>query len=456
MLFHDGKEVTGVNGSGKSAAKMKDEGEWCKTSARCVTVPGCVGGWVDSHGTYGKLSLGEVLGPAIDAAENGFPIAPMSFAAVEGHRSSLPSDFLDDARRPGSIVRRPLVAQALKRIALEGSSGFYEGVVGESIVERVQSAGGDLTMNDLSGHRTLFTQPLSVKFKGVTVWEHCPNAAGLVALLALNTLNFVEDLPSTLCPRLVHAMIEALRFAFADGRAVICDPDHFDSAHVLSDDLARRRAKQITDRAAPCGPGIFAGSDTVSFQTVDSEGRAVSAVNSTYMPFGSKIVAHGFTLQNRGFNFSVDPEHPNCRAESKRPYHTILPCLVTNDDGELIATLTNMGGFMQPQGHVQHLVNLFHLNLDPQQSVDAPRFCFKQIDTDDKCMAKEVHVEAQYGEDFIQQLENMGHHVIRVDPHDAYARGNAVGKAQIITRCPKTKVLVAGSDPRADGCAIGY
>lgn len=468
MLLYDAKRVGGVNGSGKSAMRQSVVDEWNPTSALCVTVPGCVAAWVDAHHKYGALPLIEVLRPAIEAAKYGFPIGPMALAAIHAHRHTLPHDFLADAKTAGDIVSRPEMATALEFIAKQGKAGFYQGPVARAIVKEVSARGGDLAEADLRSHETLFTEPIFVDFKGVRVWEHAPNAAGLVALLALSTLNHIDVDFSQMTPRLVHVLIEALRFAFADGRAVVCDPHSYqeDTTRDLLERLGRLRAQQIDlDKATAHNNlhspavGVSWGRDTVSFQVVDAQGRAVSAVNSTYMPFGSKIVAHGFTLQNRGYNFVVgNPKHPNALGPSKRPYHTILPCLVTDpNSGDLLATLTNMGGFMQPQGHVQHIVNLFCRNLDPQASVDAPRFCLENIDKDHVSMGPTILVEPHFGTDFLHQLQHQFGHQVRVLPlHDSYKRGNAVGKAQIIACCPKTGVLVAGSDPRADGCALGY
>lgn len=463
MLYYDRGRVAGVNGSGKSAADQPIVADWTPTSALCVTVPGCVAAWCDAHRKFGRLRLKDVLSPAIRAAKAGFPIAPLALAAIRAHRDSLPPDFLADAQRAGDVVRRPDVAAALEAVAAENKRGFYRGRVAEAIVEAVKSRGGHLSLQDLAQHQTLMTKPLCVDFRGVRVWEHAPNAAGIVALLALNTLQHLSIDFSARTPQVIHCCIEALRYAFADGRDMVCDPDNFVLGDALSKDWGIRRANDIDVLRATAADKICCldyprfGPDTVSFQVVDSEGRAVSAVNSTYMSFGSKIVSHGFTLQNRGYNFVLgQPKHPNAVGPSKRPYHTILPCIVTDPDtDDLLATLTNMGGFVQPQGHVQHVLNLFCFGLDPQASVDAPRFALAAVEDDCRNMAAEILVEPGFGADFLDDLRRRGH-ILRVVQDDAYARGCATGKAQIIARCPRTGVLVAGSDPRADGAAMGF
>ncbi|KAJ8601015.1 hypothetical protein CTAYLR_009347 [Chrysophaeum taylorii] len=444
MLVKDGGNIRGVNGSGKSpAALTMEDMPWGPTSPHAVTVPGCVAAWVDSHDKMGKLPLREVLAPAIRAA-GGFPIAPMAFAAVQEHRSSLPLDFLADATEVGAVVSRRELKTVLENIAKNGKKAFYDdGPTARAIVKAVPL----MTLEDLKAHETILnTKPLSVDFHGVTAWEHGPNAAGLVVLLALQTLRElgVTDFST---PEAVHLMIKALKLAFRDARAVVCDPSTcYDVELMLTTEYAIASAKKVSDddviitaQQWPMGP------DTASFQAVDAKGRFVSAVNSTYQAFGSKIVASGFTLQNRGFNFSRDPAHPNCVEGAKRPYHTIIPCILT---GKIEATLTNMGGFMQPQGHVQHIVNLLFRGMDPQASVDAPRFC---IDLD----ADVVRIEPTYGDEIITYLRARGH-AVHVLPDDNYARAKIVGKAQIITRSSSTGVLVAGSDPRADGCAMGF
>lgn len=412
LLIQEKDRIYGVNGSGRSGA-VKD----------VVTVPGCVAAWVDAHAHFGKLSLRRILAPAIEAAQ-GFPISTMALRAIQEHRDLT---ILKDAEEVGGIVRRPEMRRALLRIAWLGKRGFYCGPTARAITQKTT-----LTLEDLHRHKTEFTKPLSVKFMGHTVWEHGPNGAGAIVLLALQILNQFDAITT-------HLMIEALRWAIYDGR-LICDPDFSgDWQLLLSEEHAQRRASQITQRASAFKTQLDLGCDTVSFQVV-TPAMAVSAVNSTYTAFGSKIAVEGFTLQNRGLNFTkgVNKWEPH-----KRPYHTIIPCLVTKNK-QFVASLTNMGGFMQPSGHVQHLVNLLVKKMDPQASVEAPRFLINSN-------SDVIDVEPDFD---IEDLIARGHK-INVLPAPMYDRAKAVGKAQIVVRKPNG-VFIAGSDPRADGCALGF
>ncbi len=357
-----------------------------------VTVPGACSGWAALVERFGRLPLADVLAPAIRLAEEGFPVAPLTAyfwergAARQLAQAPNGRELTIHGRAPGAgeIFRNPGLARALRRVAASGAEAFYRGEIARSVVDVVQSAGGCLSLDDLAAHRAEWTQPISTVYRGYRVWECPPNGQGMAALLALNILEgFDLASLSPLSAERLHLLAESLRLAFADARWYVADP-HSNPAPLealLSKEYAvRRRAllnpqRAILDqqRGAPT-----ASSDTVYLAVVDGEGNACSFINSNYMGFGTGIVPRGwgFTLQNRGHNFSLDPRHPNVLAPGKRPYHTIIPAMLTDaESGALWGPFGVMGGFMQPQGHVQVAAALIDDHLDPQAALDRPRFC---------------------------------------------------------------------------------
>jgi gamma-glutamyltranspeptidase/glutathione hydrolase len=350
-------------------------------------------------------------------------------------------------------------------IAEQGKAGFYQGEIAEAIARVVQSAGGCLGMEDLASHYSTWDEPIRVNYRGVNIWECPPNGQGLTALLALNILEGfnLAEMPALSAERL-HLMIEALRLAFADTRWYVADPEFAPAplAELLSKSYAQERRAKIDlthavidqERGSP-----VSSSDTVYLSVVDGQGNACSFINSNYRGFGTGIVpgGWGFTLQNRGHNFSLQPGHPNQIAPGKRPYHTIIPAMATrtlsseatctNPQEQFYASFGVMGGFMQPQGHVQVLVNLLDDGLNPQDTLDQPRFCIE-----DGTSKGEVAMEQGIAEETLSRLAEMGH---RVHLTTGYNRA-IFGRGQIILRDPATGVLCAGSDPRADGCAMTW
>jgi len=313
-----------------------------------------------------------------------------------------------------------------------------------------------MTVEDLSTHESTWETPISATYRGVRVWECPPNGQGLAALIALNVLEgFALKGMDPLGAERLHLLIEAMRVAFADTQWYVADPA-FNPAPLdglLSKAYVAERCKLIdrnkatldTQRGAP-----VASSDTVYLTAVDGQGNACSFINSNYMGFGTGIVPEGtgFSLQNRGYGFSLDPSHPNALAPRKRPYHTIIPALATREaDGLLYASFGVMGGFMQPQGHVQVVVGMIDDGLDPQAVLDRPRFCLS-----DARPSSRVELEEGIAVSTMSRLAQMGHSVV---PVSGYARAT-FGRGQIILRDPETGVLVGGSDPRADGQAVGW
>ena len=463
------RKITALNGSGRVPARLtlsllKEQGFAASIPplhAHNVTVPGACAGWCDLVERHGSMEMARILAPAIRLAKEGFPVAPISAhswahgAPRQLRRAVGGSQLLVDGRAPvaGEVFRNPGLARTFEAIARAGKDAFYRGDIAKRIVAAVQASGGVMTEEDLAAHHSTWDPPLSTDYRGVRLWECPPNGQGIVALLTLNLLAQLDLPDDGLSTDRLHLLIEALRLAFADGLRYVADPSKADvpTKGLLSEAYARERARRIDPkRANPrAAPGIPpAGSDTVYFSVVDGEGDACSFINSNYMGFGTGIVPEGtgFPLQNRGANFSLDPNHPNALAPGKRPYHTIIPAMATREDGSLYACFGVMGGFMQPQGHVQVLLALLD-GLDPQASLDRPRVCLDEGEP-----AGAVLVEDGMPAATVRGLSARGHRVRRVTGRDR----SVFGRGQVILRDSETGVLCGGSDPRADGCALGF
>jgi gamma-glutamyltranspeptidase/glutathione hydrolase len=469
-LFFDAhtKQISALNGSGRAPAslslkRLRKEGFRALPPyhAYTITVPGACAGWCDLLEKHGTLRLAEVLAPAIALAEEGFPVAPLTAyfwqRGVERQlRSSLNGRELTingRAPREGEVFTNPGLARTLKQVAEKGKGGFYHDEIAEAIVAVVEGAGGCLTVDDLAAHVSTWETPLSVNYRDFRVYECPPNGQGLAALIALNLLEGfdVASLDPLSADRL-HLEIESLRLAFTDARWYVSDPEFtkIPIPQLLSKAYADERRKLIDPRRAALDRqrGVpVASSDTVYFSVADKFGNACSFINSNYMGFGTGIVPKGwgFSLQNRGHNFDLDPAHPNALAPRKRPYHTIIPAMATRaSDDSLFASFGVMGGFMQPQGHLQVFAALADNSLDPQAALDLPRFCIE-----DGTAGGAVALEDGISEEVLADLSGRGHPVHKVTGWERAL----FGRGQIILRDPDTGILCAGSDPRADGCA---
>ena len=475
------KQVTALNGSGGAPAaltldRLKKEGfstELPPFHVHTVTVPGACAGWFDLIEKHGTLAMSDILAPAIQLAREGFPVALLTShfwqRGVERQLRSSPNgqELTIEGRGPnaGEIFRNPNLARTFELVARKGRSAFYEGEIAEAIVGVIQEAGGVMSLEDLASHTSIWDQPISVDYRGYRVYECPPNGQGITALIALNILEgFDLSALDSLSTEHLHLVIESLRLAFADSRWYVADPkfSNVPVKELLSKEYASERRKLIdrtratidTKRGTP-----VSSSGTVYLSVVDKIGNACSFINSNYWGFGTGIVpkGFGFTLQNRGHNFSLDPKHPNALEPRKRPYHTIIPAMVTRapsgrgmsegqGEGEsLFASYGVMGGFMQPQGHVQVLSPLVDHGLDPQSALDLPRFC---IDVEQA--GGRVALEEGIPANVVSELEKMGHPIHRVSGYER----SVFGRGQVILRDAETGVLLAGSDPRADGCAM--
>ena len=466
----DSQQVSALNGSGRAPAsltleRLQHEGFADGLSLYhpyTITVPGACAGWCDLQGCFGRLTMQAVLAPAVELAEGGFPVAPLTAyswergLAAQLSRAPGGQELTINGRAPraGEIFRNPGLGRALRRIAEGGQEAFYQGEIAAALANQVQAAGGCLTEADLAAHTSTWEMPISVDYRGRRVWECPPNGQGLAALLAINILEgFDLDELAPLSAERYHLMIEAMRLAFTDAGWYIADPA-FNPAPIealLSKTYASERRELINPRRATINPerGVpLTSSDTVYLSVVDGDGNACSFINSNYMGFGTGIVppGWGFTLQNRGHNFSLQPGHPNVVAPGKRPYHTIIPAMITDSlTGDLYASYGVMGGFMQPQGHMQVLVGLVDDDLDPQAALDRARFCIL-----DGPSGGGVALEEGIPLSVMAELAAMGHPVTPVSGK----RRSVFGRGQVILRDAQSGVLCAGSDPRADGCAM--
>lgn len=462
--------ITALNGSGRnshnlSLPRLKKEGfpgELPPYHPYTVTVPGACAGWIDLMERFGTLSIEQVLAPATRLAEVGFPVAPItSYYWQNGAERQLRgalngSQMTIDGRGPrsGEIFCNPGMVRSLKLIARNGRQAFYEGEIAEAIVQAIGQSGGCLDLDDMANHTSTWETPISTSLKGLRLWECPPNGQGLAALLAVNLVREIglNGLPP-LSPHRLHIEIEAMRLAFADARWYVSDPtfSRIPVQELLSQEYARERSKLINlERVSrELSHGVpFASTDTVYFCVVDAAGNACSFINSNYMGFGTGIVpdGYGFTLQNRGHSFSLTEGHPNQIEPDKRPYHTIIPSMITREaDGSLFGPMGVMGGFMQPQGHLQVFLALAEDGLDPQSALDLPRFCIEEGEPQGI-----VALEDGIDQHTIDALVIKGHSLRLVKGMER----SLFGRGQIIIRNKSDQTLMGGSDPRADGCAM--
>ena len=462
LVWHGGK-LHGLNASGPAAAtstreSMLQRGHTAmpKYGPLAVTVPGTPAAWAALATRFGKLPLATSMAAAIGYAAEGFPVSPSVAYAWQQATTLFRSTFKEphfqhwfdtfapeQAPRAGDLWRSEGHARTLQSIAADGAASFYRGALAERIASFVQSSGGDLSTADLGRYQVEWVDPISTCYRGYDVWEIPPNGHGLVALIALNLLSgypFAER-DSVLT---YHRQIEAIKLAFADGLAHIGDTGHMrvSVADLLSRAYADERRKLIGETAALPQAGIPSRGGTVYLSTADAEGNMVSLIQSNYMGFGSGMVVPGtgISLHNRGNNFSLEAGHPNCLAPGKRPYHTIIPGFLTRN-GVPVGPFGVMGGFMQPQGHVQVVMNTVDFQLNPQACLDAPRWEWEA--------GRLVNIERTTGEHLFRGLAARGHDVNWQNNRLAFGRG------QIIWR-DAAGVLCGGTEPRTDGAVAAW
>ncbi|KAH9812790.1 nucleophile aminohydrolase [Melampsora americana] len=493
------QSLKGLNGSGRSPAALSlEKARELGISGReipikninSVTVPGSCAAWVDTIKLFGsgRVSLAEILQPAIRLADEGFPVSEI--VSVEWQRSesllkaASPNGhemLLDGQRAPrtGEIMTNKTLAKTFKTVAQLGRDGFYQGRIAEEIVKLIKSKGGVMDLSDLESHTSTPVDPISYTYHaanqgGVTLHELPPNGQGLTALMALGILECLEESGMVDMGKIqhnsvewLHTLIECMRLAFADTRAYVADPYKQDVPvkAMLDKEYLRNRSKLFDPTKAKAN--VSRGSptktqETVYFTTGDKDGNSCSFIMSNYAGFGTGAIPAGcgFTLQNRGCNFNLDPKHPNCLEPGKRPYHTIIPAMVTRKN-DLFLSFGVMGGFMQPQGHLQVLMNMLHHGFNVQSALDAPRFCISAAmpdATDDQRDACDINgvifLEEGIDQNVAKALTEMGHQVkiITGPKRGMFGRGQVIQK--VVDKLTGRFLWASGSDPRADGQAI--
>ena len=469
-------KLFGYNGSGRSPkamtiafVKSKGVDEIPPLGPLPVTVPGCVDGWFALHGKFGKLSMNDVLAPAIGYAENGFPMAPViadAWAISVRRLEKFPNfkeQFTIDGRAPkaGEIWKNPNLARTLTTIAQRGRDGYYKGEVASTIASFLQSQGGAMTADDLAAHAGEWVEPVSANYRGYDVWEIPPNSQGIAALQILKVLEGF-DLRSMGfgSADYIHTFVEAKKLAFEDRARYYADQTFVKVPvrTLISAEYAAERRKRIDPARAALAvePGaIPTGADTIYMTVADESGMMVSLIQSNYRGMGSGMVPPGlgFMLQDRGEQFALVEGHPNALEGGKRPFHTIIPAFVTKD-GKPWMSFGVMGGAMQPQGHAQIIVNLIDFGMTLQQAGDAPRI-HHDGSTEPQGAVKPMatggvlNLEPGFAPEVIAELEKRGH-VIKPAPTAVF------GGYQAIRRDAKTGVYEGASESRKDGMAAGY
>jgi gamma-glutamyltranspeptidase / glutathione hydrolase len=466
------KKLYGLNASGRAPAaasldffKAKGLKEIPTFGPLSWSVPGCVDGWDQLRNRFGTKPWAELLAPAIEYADSGFPVSEIIAAgwrASERSLQAIPTSadcYLPGGRAPatGDVFRNPGLARSLRTIARDGRDAFYRGSLADAIVKYSQSAGGLFAPSDFAEHTSNFIEPVSTNYRGFDVWELPPNGQGIAVLQMLNLLE-PYDLKAmgALSAEALHLMIEAKKLAYEDRAKFYADPDFAKPpiATLISKPYADRRRREMSpDRSNPAPvAGNPMQADTIYMTVVDGNFNCVSLIQSNFHGFGSRHVPAdlGFALQNRGTLFALDPNHLNRLEPRKRPFHTIIPGFITKD-GQPWLSFGLMGGDMQAQGHAQVIIDMIDFGMDVQEAGDAPRFNHDGSSEPTGQPAKgggTVALESGISADVRRQLEAKGHRV--VDSPGGF------GGYQAIRIDLERGVLIGGSDPRKDGCAMGY
>lgn len=466
------KKLYGLNASGRSPYDLSrdyfiDNG-YEKIPALGplpVSVPGCVDGWQELHDRWGKLKLEEVLKPAIEYAENGFPLSEVIAYYWERNAEILKSyphfadTYMPDGSAPkkGEVFKNPRLAYTLDKIAQGGRDSFYLGSVAQRIAEAVQSQGGFLSLRDLADHESEWVEPISTNYRGYDVWELPPNGQGTAVLQMLNILEGYDiasmGFGST---DYIHHLVEAKKLAFEDRAKFYADPDFYDipiEALISKEYAEERRALIDPNRAASSYPaGELEQGNTIYLTTADAEGNMVSLIQSNYRGMGSGIVPEGlgFVLQDRGELFSLEKGHANVYEPHKRPFHTIIPAFITKD-GQPFISFGLMGGAMQPQGHTQIVCNLIDFGMNLQEAGDAPRIRHSgssQPTGETMKNGGRLYLESGFAPQVLRELRSKGHDI-------RFTKGE-YGGYQAIRFDGMQKVYFGASESRKDGQAGGY
>lgn len=466
-LVWTGGKLHGLNGSGYAPQRLTPEavaasGATEKMPLRgweAVTVPGAPSAWAELHKRFGRLPFAKLFEPAIYYAEQGYPVSPIvarfwqeGIDALTPHKNNpaiAPWFATFDvhgngvAPKTGELVTLPDHAKTLRILADSYCESYYRGELAQKLVEFSDKTGGYLSLEDLADCRAEWVEPVHINYHGYDVWEMPPNGHGITALMALNILKGMEigakDTGDTF-----HKQIEAMKLAFADGMHYIADPRYMQTRveELLSDAYAAQRRALIGETALePTHGKPFCGG-TVYLCTADGEGNMVSFIQSNYKDFGSGIVlpGYGINLNDRGAGFSLNPELDDYLAPRKKPYHTIIPGFLTHE-GEAVGPFGVMGAYMQPQGHVQVIMNTVDWLLNPQTALDAPRWQW--------IAGKEIWLESSVAPEIVEDLRRRGHEVRVLEDDTTFGRG------EIIWR-DSNGVLAGATEPRADGVVAAW
>lgn len=466
-LVWTGGKLHGLNGSGYAPQRLTPEavtasGATEKMPLRgweAVTVPGAPSAWAELHKRFGRLPFAKLFEPAIYYAEQGYPVSPIVarfwqegidaltpyknnpaiapwFATFDVHGNGV-------APQTGELVTLPDHAKTLRILADSYCESYYRGELAQKLVEFSNKTGGYLSLEDLADYRAEWVEPVHINYHGYDVWEMPPNGHGITALMALNILKDMKigakDTGDTF-----HKQIEAMKLAFADGMHYIADPRYMQTRveELLSDAYAAQRRALIGETALePTHGKPFCGG-TVYLCTADGDGNMVSFIQSNYKDFGSGIVlpGYGINLNDRGAGFSLNPELDDYLAPRKKPYHTIIPGFLTQE-GEAVGPFGVMGAYMQPQGHVQVIMNTVDWLLNPQSALDAPRWQW--------IAGKEIWLESSVAPEIVEDLRRRGHEVRVLEDDTTFGRG------EIIWR-DSNGVLAGATEPRADGVVAAW
>lgn len=451
-IVHDGKEIYGLNASGKSPALMPTtiKGEIPSVGWLPVTVPGQVSGWVMLSERFGKLDFAELFEPAIRYAREGFLVSPQTASRWQNGTDRFRSEeawcntFLFDGKAPevGQCITLPDHANTLQEIAESKGESFYRGALAEKIDTASRNGGGFLRKEDLEAHKSEWVEPLSVRVDEAEFYELPPNGQGIAALIAMKIV-LATEIDLTCCDNaeVIHIQIEAMKRAFADAHAFVADPEiSGDCGDLLDEDRIKRHAESMQSEATRIDArAIPRYASTVYLATGDEMGMQCSFIQSNFEGFGSGMVVPGtgIALQNRGRGFSLDPDHVNCIGPNKRPFHTIIPGFLVQ--GNLRTPFGVMGGPMQPQGHLQVVCRMVFAKQNSQAALDAPRW--KLVGD------KKIAIEPGFPDDVYIQLRNFGHEL-----DIAQSRTVAFGGGQIVQGLPDG--YAGGSDSRRDGQAV--
>ncbi|MGI6607946.1 MAG: gamma-glutamyltransferase [Erysipelotrichaceae bacterium] len=455
----------GLNASGYSPKRLTIDnleslgyGEIPKHGWIPVTVPGQPKAWSELSKKFGRMSLKEVLKPAIRYAEEGYPVSAVVSFLWDKYVNKGSEEFKNkpefnewfktftkngEPYKFGEIVKFPNHAKTLRLIAKTDSEAFYKGEIADKIDEQSRRDGGFIRKDDLEEYDVEWVEPISINYRGYDVCEIPPNGQGIVALMALNILkNYKFDNRDSI--ETVHRQFEAMKMAFQDAYKNVTDirDMNVDYRFFLSDEYGKKRADEISSHALCPKPVDVPKSGTVYLCTADCDGNMVSYIQSNYMSFGSGIVVedYGIALQNRGCDYSLNRNHVNALKPRKRTYHTIIPGFLMKD-GKPVGPFGVMGGYMQPQGHVQVIMNLIDFNLNPQMCLDAPRWQWKE--------KIQFYVEPDFSKEIVSELRKRGHEIIEAENKYSFGRGEMIIRLS-------NGIYIGACESRADGSVACY